>query len=70
MLNKPDKIKIARDKIIEYDSSMFSGTQEAIDIYKDPLNKRSLMEISAEITQRIYLKRKNFLKELYESLTN
>jgi hypothetical protein len=70
LLNDPGKIKIARDKIIEYDSSMFSCTQEAIDIYKDPQNKRSLMDISSEIRQKIFLKRKDFLKELYESLTS
>lgn len=70
LLNNPEKIKIARDKIIEYDSKTFAGTQEAMDIYKDPQNKRSLSDISAEIRQRIYLKRKNFLNELYESLTS
>jgi len=69
LLNDPEKIKIARDKIIEYDSSMFSDMPDITSIYGDPQNKRSFMDISCEIRQKIFLKRKEFLKELYESLT-
>ena len=69
LLNDPGKIKIARNKIIEYDSSMFSDMPDIASIYEDPQNKRSRMDISYEIHQKIFLKRKNFLNELWESLT-